>query len=170
MKAILLSLIALFGLTTVATADPVEGSASRRLMRLAHELEDAARNVHHAAEAGARYRSGRASWVLIALHDLDRKARHYHRQVERRRSDPRHTADDFYDLWASYRRAEQALRHGHGYRHVYADFRRVTRLMNELDRFYGGYGRPHGRNDGHGPATRRHRSGGAGPWGYDDRW
>lgn len=107
-----------------------------RIRAVAHDLEEAARHVHRAAERSRHHFDGAEEAALRDLHYLDDRARHFHRQVERYYRDPYHTERDFLALREAYFRAAESLHYLHAVRHVERDFFHVTRLMRDLDYFY----------------------------------
>ena len=128
------------------------------MRQLAHELEATAASVHHTAEGTAHHPSRGERQALRRLHELNREARHFHRQVERYRSSSRHLRSDFGKLARRFRRAESALHDLHAVGPVRRDLRRIAYLMDEISvvwRFGGKPGRRHARLGAYGKPGRR---------------
>ena len=125
MRKGLLTLVTVAALAGVAWADHPERRQMEQVRAAADQL---ARAAHHVRES-AGHHGGRA------LGALDKRAKHFHRQVERYRNDPRHTEQDFQALADAYYRALDELHHMD--RHVRDDFRDVEAHMHTLMDYYG---------------------------------
>lgn len=102
---------------------------------LANDLEDAADRAYDRAEDYAR--SDREDHALDRLEDLRDKASDFRDEVDDRRGDPRDTRDDYQDLVEAYYRAREGMR-VFNYGEIYREFDRVSRIMAQLNRVYGG--------------------------------
>ncbi len=144
--------------TSLALANHPQSNRFERVRLLAHELEEAAKHVHHQAEESAHHLSDPEEHALQRLHDLEKKAAHFHNEVEEDYQNPRHTEKDFRKLVETYYRALGAMNYLHSYNHIYRDFERVSDLMQQLMRLYGGYGYSygHGYYGGRGYSPRSH--------------
>lgn len=121
-----LTLFALAGLAAASWADHPDRQQMEQVRVAADRLERAA----HRVRENAGHHGGH---TLVAL---EKGARHFHRQVERNRTDPSHTEGDFQDLADAYYHALDELHHMD--RHVRDDFRDVEAHMHTLMDFYGG--------------------------------
>lgn len=99
---------------------------------LAHELEDAARAVHRAAERAAHHADRREARALVALHELEDEARRFHRRVEIPRWLPYRSRADFGALERAYFRAARDMHDLHAFEPVNRQFFRVTDAFYEL--------------------------------------
>lgn len=126
MRKRLLTIVAVAGLAGVAWADHPERQQMEEVKAAAHQLE---RATHHVRE-NAGHHGGRA------LNTLENRAKHFHRQAERYRNDPRHTEQDFQAVADAYYLALDELHHMD--RHVRDDFRDVDAHMHTLMDYYGG--------------------------------
>lgn len=122
----LLTLVAFAGLTGATWADHPEREQMEQVKVAAAQLERAA---HHVRESARRHDSG-------ALDALEKRAKHFHRQVERYRNEPPHTEQDFQALADAYYLALDELHHMD--RHIQDDFRDVEACMHTLMDYYGG--------------------------------
>ena len=120
-----------------------------RVAALAHEVEEATERINRTAQSRRGYLSWEEARALRRLDLLEERARHFHQQVERRRTNPRHTEGDFQALVASYQRAEGAVDDLRGWPRVRREFRRLTPLMSELEQCYAQASYRRGPNDGH---------------------
>ncbi len=136
MKTTILIIAAFLGLAATAQARNPNLGQSDRMKKLAHELAEAMHHMHETAEEYAHHYG--ESRVLKTLHRLDRRARHFHRQVERYYQNPHHTQKDYWKLVRDIRKARRAMRRLHTYEHVYDDFNRVEVLMDDLAYYYRG--------------------------------
>jgi hypothetical protein len=116
-----------------------------RLAKLAHELERATHHVHERAGRSAHHRDWREVRALRALHRLDERVRHFHRQVEQGWS-PAHTSNDFERVRSAFRDADARLHGLHANGHVQRDFDRVARIVRDLEWAYAR--RDHRAHDG----------------------
>lgn len=133
---IMTAALALLVPAAAGAAHPEPGQMERVAI-LAHQVEDAARHVHRAAERRSHHGDYWEERGLVRLHEFEDSARHFHRQVESYRADPYHTEADFRRLVRSYRRAQEGLHWIHPDRHVRRDFRRAEQAMEELMWVYG---------------------------------
>jgi hypothetical protein len=124
------------------------------VVEIAHELELAARDLPRSAEAASHHGDRREERLLRSLHQLETRARHFHREVERYRQDPYHAAGDFRVLWDTFDSAAQTLHGGHVFRGIERKFTRVEYLVDQLAEVYG-YGSHHDSYDGHDRYQRR---------------
>jgi len=140
MRALIIG-AAVLGLASNASAGQRDRYAGDRaqMLQLAHELEAATASVHHTAEGTAHHRSRGERQALRRLHELNREARHFHRQAERYRPNSRHLHNDFGKLARRLWRAESALHDLHAVRPVRRDLRRIAYLMDEIS-FVGRFG------------------------------
>ena len=158
---------AVLGLASIASAGQRDRYAGdyRHLSHLAHQLEVTAAGAHHTAEETAHHRSRGERKALKRLHELNKEARHFHRQVERYRPSSRHFQNDFGKLARRFCRAEDAMHDLHALRPVRRDMQRIAFLLDEISavgRFGGGWGRRHAQHGGYGRL-------GAGTTTYTDR-
>jgi hypothetical protein len=107
------------------------------LIRLARDVERAARLVHRRAERRAHRVSYRESVALRRLHVLDDSATRFSRRAASRRGNPYRTQRDFFALVRAYRSATHVLDGLHLDRQVRRDLTRLRHAMNDLGRFYG---------------------------------
>lgn len=121
-----LTLFALAGLAAATWADHPDRQQMEQVRAAADQLERAAHHVHERAG----HHGGRA------LDALDKRAKHFHRQVERYRNDPSHTERDFQSLADAYYKELDELHHMD--QHVRDDFRDVEAHMHTLMDYYGG--------------------------------
>jgi len=122
-----------------------------KLMRLAHELHEAASEVYAGAFESRRHRGFRHRRAVFALRNLDRDARRFHRTVEREGPYDRDTRWAFRRLERSYDTAQHSSPKLRGMRRLHRDFSRVDRLMHRIDTRLVRYDDRHHRN-----AHRRH--------------
>ena len=142
---------AVLGVASIATAGQRVRDVGDHayMLQLAHELEATAASVHHRAEGTAHHPSRGERQALRRLHELNKEARHFHRQAERYRPSRRHLHDDFGKLVQRLWRAESAMHDLHALRPVRRDLRRIAYLMDEISavgRFGRGWGRGHARD------------------------
>lgn len=137
-----------------------------RVSVLAHEIDVTATALHR----GFEYNNRRPDWAenraMLALHDLNREARHFHAEVESYAQSPWHTVNDFRRLERSFFVTERTLEAIGPRPYVDRGMERMYVSMNEIARLYGmrsGYGhwRSHGardwsRYDQRGYGDRRH--------------
>lgn len=109
---------------------------------IANDLEEATDRLLDEAE-DTRYNNDRVEYAIDRLEDLHEEAKDFEDEVDDSRGDPRDTQDDHRELITAYGRARDAMRMLYADNDVYRDFERVSRLMSELNRFYG-YGRGYG--------------------------
>jgi hypothetical protein len=102
---------------------------------LANDLEDATDRAYDRAEDYAR--SDREDYALDRLEDLRDEASDFRDEVDDRRGDPRDTRDNYQDLVEAYYRAREGMR-SFNYGEIYREFDRVSRIMAQLNRVYGG--------------------------------
>ena len=109
---------AVLGLASLASAGQRDRFAGDRahLLHLAHEVEEIAASVHHTAEGTAHHPSRGERQALRRLHELNKEARHFHRQAERYRPSSRHLGTDFSKLARRFCRAQDAMHHLHALR------------------------------------------------------
>jgi hypothetical protein len=116
-----------------------------RVRELAGELERTTHSLKESVKDQGYYRSRSQDYLIDKLKDLDHEAEHFSREVDHERN-LRKTEDDFRDLSKRYYDARNALQSvsGYGsYSYFYRDVERVSRIMNELSRYYGsGYNDP----------------------------
>ena|SRR5687767_2787627 len=103
---------------------------------IADDLEEATDRVLDTAEDYDR-RSDREDYAIDRLEDLHDEARDFKDEVDDNGRDPGDTRDDFAELMQAYGRAREAMRVLYAGNDLYRDFERVSRLMSELNRFYG---------------------------------
>lgn len=163
-RRLLLTALTALVMPLAAGASHPEPGEMARVQVLAHQLENAARRVHLRAEDTRHHGDYWEEKALRRLHDLEAKARHFHRQVERYRPNPYHTAEDFRALERAFYRAEEAMHWLHAYDAVERDFRRLERVMDELQYLYGHD--EHVRYRRHDPRHRPYRPW---PW-FELRW
>jgi hypothetical protein len=149
MRALIIG-AAVLGLASNASAGQRDRYAGDRahMLQLAHELEAATASVHHTAEGTAHHPSRGEHQALRRLHELNREARHFHRQAERYRPSRRHLHNDFGKLARRLWRAATAMHDLHALRPVRRDLRRIAYLMDEISvvgRFGGDRGHRHAR-------------------------
>ena len=106
--------------------------------QLADDLEDATDRVYDRAEDYSNRRSDREEYALDRLEDLRDEARDFKDEVDDHRRDPRDTSDDYQDLVEAYYRARDGMRALNAPGDVYREFERVSRIMAQLNRVYGG--------------------------------
>ena len=111
---------------------------SDQVRELADDLEDATDRVYDRAEDYSNRRSDREDYALDRLEDLRDEARDFKNEVEDHRRDPRDTRDDYQDLVEAYYRARDGMRALNAGGDVYREFDRVSRIMAQLNRVYGG--------------------------------
>jgi hypothetical protein len=111
---------------------------------LARDLEDATDRVYDIADDTSHHGGDREDYALDRLRDLHEEAKDFRDEVDDRRRDPRETSNDYRELVEAYYRARDALRVLHAYDDVYREFDRVSRIMGQLDRLYGGRRDPYG--------------------------
>ena len=150
-------------LTTVVPAAAGHTERTPSLKYLAHELADAARYVHKTAEHSRHHYTYREKRALSTLHELDRAAHHFRKQVRRHSPDPYHTGSDFEALRRIYFDAARDMRALHAYGTVTQEFRRVTDLVFQLERgfYYRGVNHRHDDHQDHDGLAYRTR-----PWAY----
>ena len=115
---------------------PSSGYNYDQVRSLADELEDATSRLENQAKDSSHHDSNYEDDALERLEDLDDEAEDFRSEVRDER-DVYRTNDDFRELLQRYIAAREAMRRLHSYDNVYREFDRVTRLVNELGRFYG---------------------------------
>ena len=103
---------------------------------IAHELEDAAKDLHRRAERTAHHPSYRQERALRRLHELEERADHFHRQVEGHYQSASHTYHDYLELRESFDGARRAMPALHATGEVEREIYRVEVLMNDLEAYY----------------------------------
>ncbi len=121
---------------------------------IAHDLEDATRDLYYAARHERHHFDRRERHALDDLYRLNNRARHFHREIERHYRDPYHTESDFRELRLAADHVLRGRRDLHPTPVVDHQLRRVAELMARLDAYYAeytGWGRydPHWRGRGH---------------------
>ena len=112
------------------------GYGMNEVRDIADDLEEATERVLDRAEDLDR-RSDREDYAIDRLEDLYEEAKDFKDEIDDNRRDPRYTRDDYAELMQAYTRAREAMRILYASEYLYRDFERVTRLMSELNRFYG---------------------------------
>jgi hypothetical protein len=112
------------------------GAGYDQVRSLADELEDATSRLEDEAKDSSHHDSGYERDAIDRLEDLDDEAEDFRSEVRDER-DLYRTNDDYRELLRRYFAARDAMRRLHAYDYVYREFDRVTRLVNELGRFYG---------------------------------
>ncbi len=154
MKTTILIVAAFLGLAATAQARHTDLGQPDRMKDLAHQLQEAVHHAHETAEEYAHHYG--ESRALKALHRLDRRARHFHRQVERYYQNPHHTEKDYRKLVRDFRKARRAMQRLHTYEHVYDDFHRVEVLIGDLAYYYRGNDHYRENDYEHGYYGRKH--------------
>lgn len=119
--------------------DPIPWDGSG-VKRLAHELEDASRQLY----SNYRQRSDTGNWIhkqsrraaIEALKDLVAAAEHFHQQVESRAQDPQHTREDFRRVLMSLDRVDRVLPGAYRSDRVRSEYHRMTQLAESMLRYY----------------------------------
>ena len=126
---------------------------------LAHELEDATRDLYYAARHERHHYDGRERHALEDLYRLKDRARHFHREIERHYRDPYHTEADYLELRRAVEHTIWGRHDLHPYPSVERHLVRVDRLMEQLDAYYAEY-TGYRRWDDHDRRYGHHRRGG----------
>lgn len=115
----------------------LDAGQMERVMEVAHEIDNTASYMSRMAERMNRRPNSRENQVVVDLHELRDRARHFHRETESYRQNPQHTADDFQVLVDSYYSASQSLRSIRRRPYLDRAMSHVANLLNELTPFYG---------------------------------
>lgn len=165
-RTLIIVSVLLVGSAPTAFASHPGAHQMSRVRDIAHELDRAAQHVHRQAERSQHHFDRAEQAAFRSLHRLADQADHFHRQTERFFQRPSHTERDFLNVVRLYLDAASRLDDLHGSLHVESDFRQVSRLVYDIDRYYGfldhsgDYGHGHdSRYDSH----RNHRY----DWRYD---
>lgn len=107
-----------------------------RAVKIAHEIENAARAAHRQGEREAHHATYWERAALARLHQLEEAADHFHAQVEASPQDPRHTRGDLGTLETAFRRVDQVLPSAHFSSRVLDGYNRARELFQELRNMY----------------------------------
>jgi choline dehydrogenase-like flavoprotein len=116
------------------------GAHFNEVQVLAHRLANTAAIAYRLAEAQSHRFDRMERRVVERLDKLDEAAQHFHAMTEQYDQDPEHTERDFRRLMWAFRRADRAMERMHGSDDVSRVFDDVRSNMDELVRYYGGYG------------------------------
>lgn len=154
MKTALIVGIALLGLDAGAARAVHQGDIPV-LKRLAHELEDRARHVHHYAESQAHHFTWQEQQMLRALHHFESQARQFHNTVEGYFSSPWQVQQALQHLNNDADHVEMYIYHSHAMAHVVQDWNRAARLLGRINGYFW-------NDDGHGGGHDGDHGGGHG--------